>query len=797
MGVAWSVPQHPLWMARATDRSRSSSATALPEGAGSAAADPAGPARADTLLVRVGVRTDTERRLVTDWAALHHPGAGVVDDDDPALLGSLLAGDDDPLVVPVRVTWLPPERDGARQVLARDLLLLTNPRRPWSRLQASIARRQPDRVRVTAGQPASASDLRDRFAAQAAATGPEALGEFAARQATIACDRADRAIIGDRYKVPRLVAEQITAGQRFRERVADLARELGRPVDEVFADAETCLAELATVQSPLAIDVYRAVMRPMHARTWTVEADSAGLERLRELNRRHALVFLPTHRSYMDPLVLQDVLHEHDFPRNHLLGGDNMAFWPIGPLGKRAGLIFIRRNFGADPIYKLAVREFLGHLVAKRFNLEWYLEGGRTRTGKLRPPKLGLLRYLSAAIEDERADDVVLVPTSIVYDRLPEVGSLTAEHAGAKKRAEGLRWMADYIRVQRRNVGVARVTFGEPLSLRDTLSEAGPGRAQLEKVAFRICDGINRVAPITSTSLVALALLAVRDRALTLAEIARVAKPLLDHLERRGVLGPLEQLRHEAGLRSGLDGLVEAGAATVYSGGTEPVWSIAPGGHQEAAYYRNGALHHFITRAIVELALPAAARSTEDGDPLEAAFDEALRLRDLLKFEFFFADRDRFRDEFVAELELVDPAWRERLGSPREALSVLAESGLLIADRALRSFIEAQVAVAEQLVIRDPRSAIDQDAFLQKCHGVGRQLVLQGRLHSAESVSRELFRAALELAANRGLLEPDGEEVRDARQRWLDEIRDVLERLRLIEHLNATMLEETLDGIAR
>ena len=160
-----------------------------------------------------------------------------------------------------------------------------------------------------------------------------------------------------------------------------------------------------------------------------------SLERLRELNSKHALVFLPPHRSYVDPLVLAEVLHEHDFPRNHLLGGNNMAFWPIGPLGKRAGVIFIRRSFGDDAVYKLAVREYLGHLVAKRFNLEWYIEGGRTRTGKLRPPKYGLLHYLVRALDEDRAEDVMLVPVSIVYDQLQEVELMAAEQAGAEEAA--------------------------------------------------------------------------------------------------------------------------------------------------------------------------------------------------------------------------------------------------------------------------------------------------------------------------------------------------------------------------
>ena len=217
-------------------------------------------------------------------------------------------------------------------------------------------------------------------------------------------------------------------------------------------------------------------MGPLHRRAWTVDADTESLDALRELNRTTALVFLPSHRSYSDPLVLADVLDSADFPRNHVLGGNNMSFWPIGPLGKRAGLIFIRRSFGDDQVYKLAVREYFGHLVAKRFNLEWYIEGGRSRTGKLRAPRYGLLAYLAARSRRPEAG-VTLVPVSITYEQLQEVAAMAAEQGGGAKSAEGLGWLAGYVRAQRRNVGTVRVRFGIPLSLRQALDDAGEGSA--------------------------------------------------------------------------------------------------------------------------------------------------------------------------------------------------------------------------------------------------------------------------------------------------------------------------------
>ncbi len=154
-------------------------------------------------------------------------------------------------------------------------------------------------------------------------------------------------------------------------------------------------------------------------------------------------MFLPTHRSYADPLVLAEVLRDNDLPRNTVLGGNNMSFWPIGPLGKRAGVVFIRRSSGDDPVYQLALREYIAHLVSKRFNLEWYVEGGRSRTGKLRKPRLGPARTTwRGALDDGRAPDVALVPTSIVYDRLYELDAMAAEQGGSGKSAEGLGWLA-------------------------------------------------------------------------------------------------------------------------------------------------------------------------------------------------------------------------------------------------------------------------------------------------------------------------------------------------------------------
>lgn len=741
-------------------------------------------------VVLADARTATERTLIERWAAGTHPDAPVIAASDTAVVDG--ADGADPVLIPARVTWSPPDRPRRERARLGDLVALLRPRRPWAPVQSLLARMAPGTAQVVVGDPARLSELRARFAAEEADPSDDAFAAYVARTATLACERAERAVIGDRYKVPRLVVEQITASTGFRHRVADLAERLGQSEDDVLAETSEALSELVTVQSPPAIDAFRAALAPMHASAWRVNVDVETLERLRALNRKHALVFLPAHRSYVDPLVLADVLHRHDFPRNHLLGGNNMAFWPIGPLGKRAGVIFIRRG-GGSPAYKLALREYLGHLVAKRFNLEWYIEGGRSRTGKLRPPSFGLLKYLADAMDEGRADDVALVPVSMVYDQMYEVAAMAAEQGGAGKKAEDFRWMLRYIRGQRRNDGTAQVRFGEPFSLREALGEAGEGRIRLEKVAFRICDGINRATPVTAVALVTFALLGARGRALTRHEVARVVAPLLDYIAGRGIPGPAEELREAVGLHRTLDRLVDAGVVTRYDGGSELVWSISGEGHHRiAAFYRNGAVHHLVTRAIVELALLSVAGGGAVTDPTRAAWEESLRLRDLLKFEFFFPDKRRFSDDVVRELELIDSEWQSRAGSAEDAGALLARTRFLAAPRSLRPFVEAQLVVADRLLAHDAAAPVDTDEFVDECLGMGRQWLLQGRVQTADSVSRELYATALRLAGNRSLTGTGGAELREARRAFRHEVAEVLGRIERATVLEETVLDEVL-----
>ena len=756
-----------------------------------------------------------EQRLLEDWVARHRPGDATTDGIetipippsrtrrqrtrlDPRLDASLAAGDD-VLLAPLRVAWQPAQKDGVRAVRLSHLLTFGDPRDPGRLRQAWIKRRHPDRCCIVAGEPAPVSELRARWrrAGGADAGQTTGLSEFVARQAALALERAERRLRGARYKVPRLVHEDILARPAFRGGIARLARELGRPEEKVAQDASRYLREIAATHSTYVIDLVAHLIRFMYTQGYgeALHYDRAQLEQIYSLAQRYPVVFLPSHKSNLDHLVLQYALHENGHPPNHTAGGINMNFFPMGPLMRRSGVFFIRRTFKDNAIYKFVLRQYIDYLIEKRFPLEWYIEGGRSRSGKLLPPRFGLLAYVVDAYRRGKSDDVVLIPVSIAYDQIQDVSDYVAEQRGAKKQRESFSWFLGFVRKLRRRYGNIHIRFGEPVSLAKNIGPSDPGaepRADeenltLQKLAFEVSLRINRVTPITPTSLVTLALLGMHDRAVTVDETVAALRNLVDYVRRRDLptTGALE-LDTPDGVRRALDALEENGVVSCFDEGPEAVYAIGPDQHLTAAYYRNTIIHFFVTGAIAELALLHAA---DGSDPTSAFWEGALGLRDLLKFEFFFADKEAFRGEVQQEMTLHDPQWEQRLArGATEVQALLRRIRPFSAHRVLRPFLEAYAVVGDALTKQPTDAAFDEAAFLSKCLAWGQQYRMQRRIRSSESVSKVLFETAVRLARNRNLLQPGAPDLVARRRAFAEELRDAIRRVDAISALAASRL---------
>lgn len=552
------------------------------------------------------------------------------------------------------------------------------------------------------------------------------------------------------------IVEKILSSSRVQVALNELAIKEGMSEVAALSRARRSLHSLVAVQKPLFTTLFDRILAPMHTNAWTVDVDQAALRRLEVLSRDNMLVFLPTHRSYADPFILTQLISSSALPRNYILGGDNIGFWPMGSVVRRSGAILIRRSFGDDRIYKLMIKEYLAYLARSGGNLEWYMEGGRSRTGKLRPPMYGLLRYLGQALSIESSKSVILVPVAITYDQLHEIWGMAAEETGnAKKAKEGLPWLANYAKMQSKWIGTAYVRFGELMSLTEVMHPDSKTPSTIEKVAIEVFQRINKVTPVTGPALATLALLAVRNRALTLPEITNLVSPLLAYARKRNLpTEVVDELDNHSGISDALSSLAKANVLACYNDGPEPVYNICAGSHNIAAFYRNSAIHWFISRAILEVTLLHTSRINNGKESIfDQGWDDAHALRDVLKFEFFFSEKQKFKEEMRQEALILDPDFFEKVQRAEERRNMLYQAPFLIAHRVLMPFLEAYVIVAELLVAKINQSIEDSNEFIADCLTVGKQWVLQYKIRSPESLSQELFRNALKLAKNRNLLE--------------------------------------------
>jgi glycerol-3-phosphate O-acyltransferase len=641
-------------------------------------------------------------------------------------------------LIPVEVLWGPAEN---RPQIRK--LILGNPFSPPEWLRWLHVRRRGS-CRVIVAAPGTRSSLESE-----ASVGSDslALSAFVRSQAIKALSKKEREILGDRFKVPRLLVEQLVAEADFQDRVAAAGASIGLTRAESLAEAEHGLRELATGHRRLSMELFSRISGWFYRLAFQPEigVDAKQLGRLRELGRRCPLVFVPSHQSNMDHPVLYNALFTSGFPPPFTAAGINMSFWPMSRILPGTGAFFIRRSVGEDPVYREALRGFVNYLVQRRFHIEFFIEGGRTRSGKLLPPRYGMLRYIVDSAREHGIDDVLIVPTSLTYDQVLEAGEYVRQQLGEDKERESLRFLLRQIgKARRTRLGTIHLRFSQPISLRDHLQERGNDRLVLEKLAFRICTQINAARPLVPVSSLCSILLGSGSRALTVGELERETQRVIEYAHERDIV-LAEELA--SGARAAVDAallaLAKTGVVQDYREGHEPVYFVPERRRHIASYYRNSVVHFFLGRAIAALAEQVAG----DEAP-EKAEHWALRLRELLKFEFFFSDRDAFLEEIAQERAILAT---ER---SRGIESFAAADPSVVGD-----FLESYWVVTETLAAPQiSGTALREAELLRRCHALGRQRLLQQQVRRPELLSSVTFANALQLLENLGAGErtPDG-----------------------------------------
>ncbi len=735
-------------------------------------------------------RDDFEARLLRDWidsrkpdsapttqySILELPKNGAND-----LLTRLLEQDDAVRMQPLRIAWLPGKQAAVKRSF-QDLFYgrMVEPgktRRRW------IAKHEPERLAYVAGDGAWLSDLRERQAGADDVAGEGELSQFVVNQALIALERSERTVRGARYKVPRTLPSDVFANTEFRNLIANAAQQSDRPLQEVTDQAARYLREMAATQTPFTLEMmialYRTACRSHHDAE--INVDPEQLERVAEAQRTRPVVFLISHKSMLDTMALSLVLFDADLPLPLTFGGINLNKPGLGTLARRAGIIFLRRSFQDNEIYKATFRRYIDYLIEKRFSLLWALEGTRSRTGKLLPPRFGLFNYVTESILRTRLYDVTFIPVSVAYDQITEIEDYAIEQRGQKKKPEAITWPLRFLK-RGRSRGQIHLRFGESLTIRDLVEpaelEAGIDEQQKQIIvptlAFEVAVRMNAATPITATSIITLILLAGGNRAQSLADVQALARPSAALIRRRHleIVGH-SNFRDADAVLATLGELHETDIVTYLDEGTERLYAIGADQHLNAAYYRNTAIHYFILDAFVEIALLDAASGSDD--PQEAFFARADELRELFKFEFYFPRRANYRAEIESRVHDRFEGWEDAIGRDESAVhAALDPVQPLVAHGVLRSFVDAYRIVGNVLVAAGPEAVTDKSGFLSKCLKTGKQQLLQGRVFSAESISKSLYGTGLKLADYQGLLAANRAE---ARREFHQGFRDINRRL--------------------
>jgi glycerol-3-phosphate O-acyltransferase len=761
---------------------------------------------ADRLYI-IDARNGVERGILLDWI---HATSGDsepqwasldIEDGDHALpvdvLRARLGGAASRQVVPLRVAWRIPGFDRDRALKLRHLIF-GDPRHPGSLRARLILLRDRRRAQILVGEAATLDTLRDRFNAQTGGgdgegtDSPEFAG-FVARQAALALDVAERGIRGTRYKVPRFVADGLRTSPKFRAALADLAEKTGRPVGDLYREARPLMKEVIARPSALFLDLRSRLDRMMFGGyAPEMEVDAAELAKLRSVLREHPTAILFTHKTYIDGATPSRLTYENDMPMLHSFGGANLDFAVMGEFFRRSGMIFIRRSFQDQPVYKLVLRHYIAWLLAKRFPLSWAFEGTRSRLGKLMPPKYGLMKYVLDAAHATGTRDVHFVPFVTSFDLIRDVEEYAAEQTGRNKKPESLSWFLGYMKSLKEPSGRIRLDIGNPVIIDEA---PGPDdKRALEKIAFAVAVEANRVTPLTVTSVMCLILLGLAPRGATAAELLAAIGAVTDWARARGIrLSKELEASDDGALSATVDTLVESGLLTRYEAGSENVYSIDPAKHPMASYYRNIIAHHFLDRAMIELAL-FQLRDADRDDVTTAFWAKIDRLRDLFKFEFFYPPRDEHRAAIEAELARIDPVWDRRLAAgDRGVAQLIHRCQPVVGHAILLPFAEAYSVVAELLTRAKPGDEVDAKALLDTALVEGRQAYLLRRISSEAAIGKLLFENGLSLMRHMGLAESATPDSLAARRALLAELRglaNVMESMRL----STTALADKLPG---
>ncbi|MEZ4216327.1 MAG: 1-acyl-sn-glycerol-3-phosphate acyltransferase [Myxococcota bacterium] len=509
----------------------------------------------------------------------------------------------------------------------------------------------------------------------------------------------EKVVEGPTLRSPSRVLQEVLADAGVRRAVDAYAKERGVSIERAERDAERRFREIAANMNSTLLAVLGAVVGWIFRRMFS-SIETTGLEAVKEHAKRQALVLVPNHRSYFDFLILSWLFYQNFLVPPHIVARENMSFGPFGFVFRRAGAFFMRRRFD-DELYKEVFRAYVSYLVREGFTQEFFIEGGRSRTGKSLAPRFGILSWDVEGFLQSRRRDLLFVPIGITYERLVEEGSMVDELEGGEKKDESMLGLVRARRFLRSRFGSVHIHFDEPISLaralgarRDSFARDGGEAVEAEKrrfiqsLGYRIVERINWSLFANATSVAASVLLGHPHRGMRRAEFVRRMQWTVDLLRALDVRMTQALARDEGGFVESLAFLSGASLVHVESDPRGEIVYFDESRRRALDIYRNAIAHYLAAPSFVARALLGECSRKQLDEDVE-------RAQLVFEHEFFAARIDARRGDVAIVL-----AHFERCGfaEERDGLWRATEAGepfLRSLAEQTRGLVEVYAAVCD------------------------------------------------------------------------------------------------------
>lgn len=574
-------------------------------------------------------------------------------------------------------------------------------------------------------------------------------------------ERERSLVVGPEHKTPTRIQEELIRSPRLREEMAAEAERTGKSLQSVEKEAIRELRKLCAAQDPYWLRMYAKTLSWLWNRIYDgVEIDHPGLERVRDAGRKGPVVLLPSHKSHVDYLVLSHVLGTNRISPPLIAAGDNLSFWPLGPVLRKGGGFFISRRFGGKKFYSALVATYIRKILLEGYNLEFFLEGGRSRTGKLLEPKFGLLSMVVDAIFMLRGRTIHFVPVSIGYERIVESRTYENELRGEEKKKEDISGLLRTSKILRSRYGRLYVDFAEPIPFDAFRNELGLGsdplrpaqrRKLVQQLAQRTMAEINRVTVVTPVAICSAAHLSVGREGIDYHGLLERVAMLGEILKKSGARFAGSLYEESGHLRANTveeaNRLLVDSKDLIQDGRADLARFRVPDNRRLGLeFHKNSILHHLVPYSVV---CGALVYPVESGVSLqESLIRRSSEALDWLRHEFAFASHS---DELVTTAfeHLVEDGTLAQ--DDAATVSVLNEERARVLADLLNSHFESLKLARRGLVLLSDGSLSKKD-WSKRTMSIGARMYLAGELRYKESLSKARIDNALPLFHERGFV---------------------------------------------